>query len=417
MTSMTRTRWWILTLLFFITTINYLDRIVLSVLIPVIRQDLHITTEHYSYVTGTFQLAYTIGFIFMGRLIDRYGTRLGYSVAIAFWSAAAMLHAFVRSTVSLAFWRAMLGFGESGNFPAAIKAVTEWFPKKDRALATGLFNAGTNVASMVGPPIFVWMNANFGWRASFAITGGLGFIWLILWVLLYRLPEMHPHVNQAELDYIHSDGPESKTQSKMGWGAVLRYKQTFAFALAKFLTDPVWWFYLFWLPPYLYDVRKFNLEEIAWALPAIYLMADFGSVMGGWLSGHFIRIGWTNARARKVTMALSACLMPIAATAVLVPNAVVVVLLMSLATAGHQAWSANLYTTTTDVFPKRAVASVTGIGGCAGGLGGVIISSLVPGFVIAHFGYKPVFLMMGVLHLSALVIVHKMMGDMKPVEE
>ncbi len=280
MPAMTRTRWWILTLLFFITTINYLDRIVLSVLIPVIRKDLHITTEQYGYVTGAFQLAYTIGFLFMGRLIDRYGTRLGYGVAIAFWSAAAMLHALVRTTVSLGFWRAMLGLGESGNFPAAIKAVTEWFPKKDRALAIGLLNAGTNVASMVGPALFVWMNSHYGWRACFAITGGLGFFWLFLWLLLYRLPEMHPRVNRAELDYIHSDGPETSTQTTMSWSAVLRYKQTFAFALAKFLTDPVWWFYLFWLPPYLYDVRKFNLTEIAWALPVIYLMADFGSVVG-----------------------------------------------------------------------------------------------------------------------------------------
>jgi ACS family hexuronate transporter-like MFS transporter len=417
MPAMTRTRWWILTLLFFITTINYLDRIVLSVLIPVIREDLHITTEHYGYITGAFQLAYTIGFLFMGRLIDRYGTRFGYAVSIAFWSAAAMLHALAQSTVGLGFWRAMLGLGESGNFPAAVKAVTEWFPKKDRALATGLFNAGTNVASMVGPPIFVWMNSQYGWRASFAITGGLGFFWLILWLLLYRLPEMHQKVNQAELDYIRSDGHDTKVRPAMSWGDVLRYKQTYAFALAKFLTDPVWWFYLFWLPPYLYDVRKFNLTEIAWALPVIYLMADFGSVAGGWVSGHFIRIGWTHARARKVSMAMAACVMPVAATAVIAPNAVLVVLLVSLATAGHQAWSANLYTTTTDVFPKRAVASVTGIGGCAGGLGGVIISALVPGFVITHFGYKPVFLLMGVLHLISLFFVHRMMGDMRPVEE
>ncbi len=417
MPAMTRTRWWILALLFFITTINYLDRIVLSVLIPVIRKDLHITTEQYGYVTGAFQLAYTIGFLFMGRLIDRYGTRLGYGVAIAFWSAAAMLHALVRSTVSLGFWRAMLGLGESGNFPAAIKAVTEWFPKKDRALAIGLLNAGTNVASMVGPALFVWMNSHYGWRACFAITGGLGFFWLIPWLLLYRLPEAHPLVNRAELDYIRSDGPEATTKSTMSWSAVLRYKQTLAFALAKFLTDPVWWFYLFWLPPYLYDVRKFNLTEIAWALPVIYLMADFGSVAGGWMSGHFIRIGWTHARARKVSMACAAFVMPVAAMAVLAPNAVLVVALVSLATAGHQAWSANLYTTTTDVFPRRAVASVTGIGGCAGGLGGVIISALVPGFVIAHFGYKPVFLLMGVLHLTALVVVDRMMGEMRPIEE
>ena len=414
-----RVRWWILTLLFFITTINYLDRIVLSVLIPVIRQDLHISTEQYSYITGTFQLAYTIGFLILGKIIDRYGTRVGYAVAIAFWSLAAMFHALARTTLELGFWRGMLGLGEAGNFPAAIKAVAEWFPKKDRAFATGIFNAGTNVAATVGPPIFVAMNLAFGWRASFLITGGLGFLWLALWLVAYKSPDRHPKVNAAELAYIHSDqqAEDAAPAARMGWMEVLRYRQTWAFAAAKGITDPVWWFYLFWLPPYFVDVRHFNLTEIGWALPAVYIMADIGSVGGGWISGFLIRRGWPAGKARKASMALCVCLMPIAATAVLAPSAVLAVALMSLATAGHQGWSANLYTTTSDVFPRQAVASVTGIGGCAGGIGGVIFSSLIPGFVIVRFGYTPVFLMMGTLHLIGLVVVHRYMGDLKPIQQ
>jgi MFS transporter, ACS family, hexuronate transporter len=410
-------RWWILTLLFFITTINYLDRILLSVLIPVIRQDLHISTEQYSYITGAFQFAYMIGFLILGKIIDRYGTRIGYAVAIAFWSLAAMCHALARTTLELGFWRGMLGLGEAGNFPAAIKAVAEWFPKKDRAFATGIFNAGTNVAATIGPPIFVAMNLAFGWRASFLITGGLGLFWLVLWLTAYKTPERHAGVNAAELAYIHCDHAAAAPAARMSWKEVLRYRQTWAFAAAKGITDPVWWFYLFWLPPYLYDVRHFHLTEIGWALPVVYIMADVGSVGGGWISGFLIRRGWPAGKARKAGMALCVCLMPVAATAVLAPSAVLAVALMSLATAGHQGWSANLYTTTSDVFPRQAVASVTGIGGCAGGLGGVIFSSLLPGFLIAHFGYTPVFLMMGVLHLIGFTIVHCFMGDLEPIAQ
>jgi MFS transporter, ACS family, hexuronate transporter len=414
---MTRVRWWILLLLFFATTINYLDRIVFSVLIPVIRKDLGLTDQGYGYLTGAFQIAYTVGFLVMGKLIDRFGTRIGYAVSIAWWSIAAACHAFARTPLGLGFWRGMLGLGEAGNFPAAVKSVAEWFPKKDRALATGLFNAGTNVASMIGPPVFVFMNFRYGWRASFLITGLLGFVWLILWLVYYRNPELHPAVNKAELEYIRSDADSAKDEAKMGWAEVLRIRQTWGFVLAKFFTDPVWWFYLYWLPPYLFDVRKFNLKEIGWALPVVYIMADFGSVGGGWISGFLIRRGWPHGKARMAALTLSAFCMPVAALAVLAPGSVMTIALVSLATAAHQGWSANLYTTTSDVFPKPAVASVTGIGGCAGGLGGVLFSALLPGFVVPHFGYKPVFLCMGLFHVTALVIVHRFMGGMKKVGE
>ncbi len=404
-----------LALLFAATTINYLDRIVFSVLIPVIRQELKLSDHDYGNINGAFQIAYTVGFLFMGKFIDRYGTRLGYAVAITWWSLAAAFHAFSRGPLGLSFWRAMLGLGEAGNFPAAIKSVAEWFPRKDRAFATGIFNAGTNVASMIGPPLFVAMNAVLGWRACFLITAALGFVWLVLWLSIYRLPERHAGVSRAELEYIRGEAAPAGREPSIGWAAALGYRQTWGFAFAKFFTDPVWWFYLYWLPPYLYDVRHFDLKQIAWALPVVYLMADIGSVGGGWISGMLIRRGWPNGRARKTAMALCASAMPVAAMSALAVNPILAVALVSLATSAHQGWSANLFTTTSDVFPKRAVASVTGIGGCAGGLGGFLFSAVIPGYVVERIGYTPVFLTMGTFHLIALAIVHRLMGRMERI--
>jgi len=416
---MSRVRWWILALVFFATTINYLDRIVFSILIPVIREELHLTDRDYGFVNGAFQIAYTIGFLLMGRFVDRVGSRIGYSVSIAWWSLAAALHAFAGSALSLGFWRGMLGLGEAGNFPTAIKTVAEWFPKKDRALATGIFNAGTNVASMIGPPIFVHMSQAFGWRACFLITGATGFVWLVVWLLSHRDPERHPGVNRAELDYILSDRTADEAgggQPKIGMVEALEHRETWGFAVAKFLTDPVWWFYLYWLPPYLYDVRKFKLTEIGWALPVVYLMADVGSVGGGWISGWLMRKGWPNGKARKAAMLICASCMPVAAMAALVESPVAAIALISLATAAHQGLSANLYTTISDVFPKAAVASVIGVGGCAGGIGGFLFSSILPGLIVEHVGYKPIILTMGSFHLTGVYLLHRLMGEMRPIE-
>lgn len=411
----TRVRWWILGLIFAATTINYLDRILLGFLAPTIRDELKFSDQQYGYITGAFQIAYTFGFLLMGKFIDRFGTRIGYAVSIVWWSAAAALHAAASTAFGLAFWRALLGLGEAGNFPAAIKGVAEWFPKKDRAFATGIFNAGTNVASMIGPPLFAWMVVQVGWRACFVITASLGFVWVVIWLFAYKLPHQHKYVSPAELDYIHSDSADAAKEPAIGWLQALRYKQTWGFALAKFFSDPVWWFYLYWLPLYLFDVRKFNLTEIGWSLPFIYLMADVGSVGGGWLSGHLIRRGWPNGKARKTAMLICAGAMPIAATSVLAESALLAILLVSLATSSHQGWSANLFTTTSDVFPKQATASVTGIGGCLGGLGGFLFSALIPGYIVTHFGYTPVFLAMGCFHLTGLAILHFLMGDLRPI--
>ncbi|HBY63729.1 MAG TPA: MFS transporter [Solibacterales bacterium] len=413
---MTRVRWWMLTLLFFATTINYLDRIVFSVLNSVISREMHIDDKMYGYINASFQATYTIGFLAMGKFIDKFGTRIGYAVSITWWSIAAGLHALAQTPMQLGLWRGLLGFGESGNFPAAIKSVAEWFPKKDRAFATGIFNAGTNVASMIGPPVFVWMTLHVGWRSCFLITASTGFVWLVFWLLSYQHPSRHKGVNQQELAYIHSGEEPAKSDVKVGWGEALTYRQTWGFALAKFFSDPVWWFYLIWLPRYLFDVRKFKLEEIGWALPVVYLMADFGSVGGGWISGYFIRRGMPNGRARKIAMALCVACMPVAALAVLAESPVLAIALVCFATAGHQGWSANLYTTTSDVFPKPAVASVTGIGGFLGGLGGILFSAVLPGHIVSNFGYTPIFLIMGTFHLIAYFCVLRLIGDMKPLE-
>jgi len=412
----TKTRWWILALLFLITTNNYLDRIILGILSPVILEDIHFTKIEYGYVNAAFQAAYAGGFLLMGWWIDRVGTRRGYAGAITLWSIAAGLHALSTSWLQLSFWRALLGLGESGNFPAAIKAVTEWFPKRDRAFATGIFNAGTNVATMIGPPLFVWMNGHFGWRACFLITASTGALCLAAWWFFYRLPREHKWVNEAELAIIESD-PEEKAEARVGWAQALRIRQTYGFALAKFFSDPVWWFYLTWLTLYFKEARGLSLEQIGWALPVIYLMADFGSVFGGWLSGFLIWRGWPSGKARKVTMAFFALCMPVAATAVAAPKTWMAVALISLATSAHQGWSANLYTTVSDVFPKSAVASVTGLGGFLGGVGGIIFTALLPGYLITYFGYLPVFVIMGSFHLIGWMCVHIFLGDMRKLGE
>ena len=388
--NLSSARWRILALLFFATTINYLDRIVFSVLMPFIREEMHISDQQYGYLTGAFSAAYTVGFLIAGKIIDKYGTRVGYTIAIVWWSVAAVLHGIARTPLDLGFWRAMLGFGESGNFPAAIRSVAEWFPKKDRAFATGIFNAGSNVAATIGPPAFIFLFQIYGWRACFVGTGLLGFVWVILWLIFYRKPPV-----QAE----------EKNEPAMGWMQALASRQTWGFALGKFLTDPVWWFYLWWLGLYFHDVRKLTPTQMGWALAVVYLMADIGSIGGGWISGYLMRRGWETSRARKAAMTLCAACMPVAAMAVFAPSDILAVGLVSLATAAHQGWSANLYTTTSDLFPKSAVASVTGIGGCAGGIGGILFSSLIPGYVVTYFGYKPVFVFMGTLHLTALLLI------------
>jgi len=396
---MSRSRWLFLALAFLATALNYLDRIVFSVLIPVIRQEIPFTAQEYGFLTGAFQAAYGVGNLVFGKVVDTVGTRLGYAVAVLIWSVAAAGHAMSGSVFEIGAWRAALGLGEAGNFPAAAKAVAEWFPRKDRAFAMGICVASTNVAAMAGPPLCIALSAAYGWRATFAAFGAAGLLVAGLWVLLYRTP---PNFG------------EQGTETAISWRQALGHRQTWGFALAKFFTDPVWWFYLFWLPLYLFDVRRLDLGQIAWALPAIYLMADFGSIGGGWLPGYLIRRGWRPNRARKTAMAVCVALMPLAAMAVFAPSTVATVFLISLGTMGHQGWSANLFTTVSDVYPSSSVGTVIGIGQSVASVGGLLFSSLLPGFLVAHFGYAPVFVILGTFHWIGFACVHWLMGGLEP---
>ena len=387
-----RYRWVILSLLFVATTINYFDRIVLSVLIPEIKKDLLLDDIAYGHILSAFQLAYTFGFLAVGKIIDRLGTKLGYLLSILLWSFAAAMHALCGTAFCLAAWRAALGLTESGNFPAAIKAVSEWFPVKDRAFATSLFNSGSSISSIIGPPLIALIAINFGWRWTFFAFGFLGIFLAIGWQILYKKPPQPVE-------------EEPVLQEKYPWALLLRRKETYGIMLGKFLTDPVWWFYLFWMPNYLADQRGFDLKGIAIAIPLIYSIATLLGFVGGWFPGYLMRRGWTVSRARKTAMLITALFLPISATAVLAPNPWVTILLVSLACGAHNGWSANIFTLVSDCYPSHAVASVTGLAGFAGGIGGLFIATLAPGYIVTYFGYVPIFFLMGILHPLAFVAI------------
>ena len=353
-------RWTICGLLFLAAVINYIDRQIIGILKPVLQAELGWSEIDYSNIVFWFQVAYAIGFVSIGRLMDWLGTRKGFSLSVGFWSVAAMAHALAHSVFTFSLARFALGIGEAGNFPAAIKTVAEWFPKKERALATGIFNSGTNIGAIATPLTVPFIAAHFGWRWAFVITGIIGFLWLILWLMLYSKPEENSRITAEELEHINSDPPE--TVVPIPWVKLLTFPQTWAFAAGKFLTDPIWWFYLFWLPGFLFE--KFNLSLTSLGLPLviIYLAADVGSIGGGWLSSSLIKKGWAINSARKLTMLVCALgVVPIIFVSQ-TNNVWIAVALLSLATAAHQGWSANLFTTTSDMFPRRAVGSVVGIG-------------------------------------------------------
>ena len=412
--TLDRARWWVLSLLFLATTINYLDRIVFSVLVPVIREDLHLTTEQYGYINGAFQIAYTVGFLAMGKLIDKFGTRIGYAFAIAWWSLAAGFHAFSGSAVSLSFWRAMLGLGEAGNFPAAIKTTAEWFPQRERAFAASLFNSGTNVAPLIAPAIVPWIALHYGWQMCFIVAGSAGFLWLALWLPLYRnQPRDSRFVSPAEGDLIESDRQPEPTGAPLGWLRLFTLRQTWAIVLAKFLTDPVWWFFLIWLPDFFKKTRGLDLKNSWVHLVSIYAIATVLSLAGGWLSGRLIRNGWTITRARKTAMFIfSLCVIPV----VFAPqtNEWLAVFLIGLAGAAHQAWSATIYASTSDMFPKRSIAAISGIAGMAGAVGGMLFPPFA-GAMLDHYkntpggetaGYAILFIMCGSAYVVAFTLNH-----------
>ena len=422
-------RWTGCALIFFATTINYLDRAVISLLKSYLEKDFNWSEGDYANIVIAFQISYAVGLLGIGRLIDKLGTRAGYGLSLLLWSIASMGHALVKSTAGFITARSFLGITEAGNFPSAIKTVAEWFPKKERALATGIFNSGTNLGAILAPLTVPFIAQKWGWQWAFILTGSVGFIWLIFWWLIYKTPHQHKQLSKAEYEYIHSDSDEqitpNKTASNISWLRLLAFRQTWAYVLGKFLTDPIWWFYLFWFPAFL--KAQYRMEGTAIALPValVYTMAAIGSIGGGWLPLRLITNGWSVFRARKSSMLLYAlCALPVMTTQYFGGlNMWIAVVLIGLAASAHQAWSANIYTTASDQFPKNVTASITGIGGMAGALGGILIAR-VAGNLFDHYkaihqlqtGYFIMFIVCGLAYVTAWIIMQLLSPRMKQIE-
>ncbi|MDU0371498.1 MFS transporter [Hymenobacter sp. ZK17L-C2] len=430
-TGLGRYRWTICGLVFFATTVNYLDRAVISLLKPYLEVEFKWNAGDYANIEIAFKLAYSLGMLGVGRVIDKLGTKIGYALSTFLWSLAAIGHAFVSSTIGFSVARAFLGVTEAGNFPAAIKTTAEWFPQKERALATGIFNSGSNVGAIIAPLTVPLIAETIGWKWAFVITGALGFVWLALWFWLYEVPARQARLTKAEFDYIHSDVDDQAaaaitTEPKVSWFKLLTFRQTWAFVLGKFLTDPVWWFYLFWLPDFLSKQYGLKGTDIALPVAMVYMLSSVGSVGGGWIPLNFIKRGWAPFRARKTSMLLIAlCVFPIVFAQQLGQvNMWLAVLVIGVAAAAHQAWSANIFTTVSDMFPKKAVASVTGIGGMAGGFGGIVLSALVQKRMFVYYesigqldkAYFIMFWICGGAYLLAWVLMHFLAPRMKRID-
>jgi ACS family hexuronate transporter-like MFS transporter len=401
-------------LLFFATTINYVDRQVLGILAPDLQKSIGWSEVEYGYIVTAFQGAYAVGLLVVGGLLDWIGTRAGYALALIVWSLAAMAHALARTPFGFGAARFALGLGEAGNFPAAIKTVAEWFPRKERAFATGIFNSGTNIGAIVAPLTVPWIAVHWGWQWAFILTGAVGFLWLAFWMPLYRTPDRHPRLSPAELAHIRSEPEDPATGTP--WPRLLPHRQTWAFALGKFMTDPVWWFYLYWIPKFLNENYGLALLELGPPLVAIYLVSDVGSIAGGWLSSALIKRGVSVNRARKTTMLLCALAVTPIAFAAKVSSMWGAVALVGLAAAAHQGWSANLFTLVSDMFPRRAVGSVVGIGGMSGAVGGMLISTFT-GYMLQWTGsYVSIFVVAATAYLLALGVIHALAPTLKPVD-
>ena len=449
-TTIGRYRWTICALLFFATTVNYLDRQVLSLLKPVLEDEFGWSNTDYANIASVFQFSYAISMLFAGRVIDKLGTKKGYAWAIIIWSLAAMMHAYAIpigqifstalgfigitilpiSVIGFMVSRALLGFGESGNFPAAIKATAEYFPKKERSFATGIFNSGTTIGAILAPLTVPWITAQYGWEFTFLVIGAIGFLWLFVWAFYYEKPEKQKRLSKEELDYITVDqleeGNTAPNDEKVKWFRLLAYNQTWTFAVGKFLTDGVWWFFLFWLPAYLKDEYGMIGTDIALPLTVLYSMTMFGSIGGGYFPVYFINKGNSPYIGRMKAMLLIAffplvvlAAQPLGSISFWLP-----VLLIGIGASAHQAWSANLYTTVSDMFPKKAVASVIGIGGMAGGMGGVIVNK-VGGALFDYYkalghietGYTIMFSFCAVAYLLAWVIMKRLTPQYKYIDD
>ncbi|HEY4290917.1 MAG TPA: MFS transporter [Puia sp.] len=419
-------------LLFFATTINYIDRQVIGLLKPTLETQFKWSETDYSRIVMAFSFTYAVGLLLFGRLIDKIGTKIGYVISIVFWSIAAMFHSLVNSTSGFIFVRGFLGLGESGNFPAAIRAIAEWFPRKERALATGLFNSGASIGAVVAPIMVPLILSAYGWKEAFLITGGLGFVWLIFWLIFYETPMRKKGLSTAEYDHINSDKEDASGQERpeapgqersISWKKLLGLPQTWAFIAGKFLTDPIWWFFLFWLPSYFSSTFALDLTRPSPQLGVVYLATTIGSIGGGYLSSWMIKKGWPVFRARKMVLLIAAlCVVPII-YARYATNIWTAVGLISLAAAAHNAWSANIFTVASDMFPKKTLSSVIGIGGMAGSVGGILFPGLV-GYLLDVYktkgniigGYNILFIICGSAYLIAWIIIHFLTPEMKRVE-
>ena len=430
-------RWMICTLLFFAATVNYIDRQVLGILKPTLQAGFGWSEIAYGWIVFSFQTAYAIGLLFVGRLMDRIGTKKGFALSITVWSLAAVAHAWALpigvagaaalgwfgyisestafvSIVGFIIVRFILGLGEAGNFPASIKTVAEWFPKKERALSTGIFNSGTNVGALATPLLVPVIVLYWGWQEAFIITGAIGFIWLAFWLVFYKRPEEHPRLSPAELAYIQSDPAEPAVS--VPWKRLFPHRQTWAFAVGKFLTDPIWWVYLFWLPDFLNKQHGLDLKTFGLPIAVIYIIADVGSIGGGYISSRLIKNGWTVNGARKLAMLVCAVAVVPIVIASTTTSLWLSVVLIGIAAAAHQGWSANIFTLTSDMFPKQAVGSVVGIGGMCGAIGGMVISPLV-GYILQTTGsYVPIFIIAASAYLVALLIIHLLAPRLEPAK-
>lgn len=407
-----RFRWVICALLFAATALNYVDRQIIGILQPTLAQKFHWSEIDYSNIVFWFQFAYAVGYIVFGKLIDRIGARAGYAIAVAIWTVAHVAHAWASSLTDFMVARFAIGLGESGNFPAGLKAVAEWFPKRERALATGIFNAGTNVGAIVTPLIVPVITLTLGWRAAFLITGSFTVVWLVVWLAVYRPPRGHPRVGAAELALIESDPPDAVVS--VSWMRLLRLRETWAYALGRFLIDPVWWMWLFWLPDFLVRRHHLDLATFGPPLVVIYVVSDLGSIAGGWMSSRLLHASFSLNAARKSVMLLCAVLvLPVFGVAY-VNDLWGAVAIVGLAAAAHQGFSCNLFTLPSDVLPRRAVGSLVGIGGTAGAIGGMLLSKYA-GWVLDRLGtFKPIFAYAGCAYLLALLVVHLLSPRLTP---
>jgi ACS family hexuronate transporter-like MFS transporter len=418
----TNYRWGVCALLFFATTINYIDRQVISLLKPILEIEFKWTESAYGNIVTAFAVCYGLGYVVFGNFIDRIGPKWGYSISIVLWSIAAVFHAAVRSTFGFGVVRGMLGLGESGNFPAAVKATTEWFPKKERALATGIFNSGTSIGPVVAPIVVPWILGIYGWRGAFLVTGAIGFVWLVFWLIFYKSPNKHKKLSWEEFNYIHSDNEltDEEDAKPEKWTHLIKLKQTWVFILAKFLTDPIWWFLLFWLPSYFSSIFNLDLRKPSLPLVIIYAAATIGSIGGGYISSKLIKMGWPIVTARKTTLFIAAiAVMPIM-LARYTTDIRVAVCFISLATAAHQAWSSNMFTIVSDLVPKKSVSSVVGMGGMAGSIASAIFPLFV-GYLLDQYkvlghigaGYNIIFTCCGLAYIIAWLIIHLLTSRIK----